>query len=215
MFSLPARDLLHITANAVIFSGKAFGGLPVLSGARFNVQDDILDVACTDRYTLGHGRSFGINAAGDFTAVLPVEELKPVLHALREDCGSLADIDAQDGTVSFHIGAESFSIPVMDAEFPDPDKLFQARSVRSCVDIGPLGITPWVLAKLAKLKDFHNSSTENTLQTPLAFRTGDQYAAVASFGDNFRVLFTTRQGPCAEDPATPPHWAAGAAPVSG
>lgn len=208
MFSLPALDLLHITANAVIFAAKTTEDLPALAGARFNAAGNILDVACTDRYAMGQGRARGRSTGPDFTAVLPVFDLEPVMACLQKNAGAVVDIVPGDNAVTIRTGGEAFTIPAINAPFPDPDILFAKDTPRGSAGIDALGMAPWILERLGRLKDHHNPGCGQTSQVPLALCAGDRHATVASFGDHFRVLFTTRKSPRAGDSPASPGWTA-------
>ncbi|MBQ2672940.1 MAG: DNA polymerase III subunit beta [Methanobrevibacter sp.] len=94
---------------------------PALTGVFFNTDGSILRIAATDGYRLAEKKIID-NVESEVKAIVPTNSLQEVLRSISDDVEEI-EISFNDDLVRFRLGEVEIISKLIDASFPDYQKL--------------------------------------------------------------------------------------------
>ena len=105
---------------------------PALTGVYFNTSDNTLAIAATDGYRLAEKKLID-KVESEVKAVVPASSLQEVLRAISDDVEEV-EISFNDDLVRFRLGEVEIISKLIDASFPDYQKLIP-KNTKSTVEL--------------------------------------------------------------------------------
>ena len=119
-------DEFKVSASQVLIASSNDLTRPALTGVYFNTDGDQLAIAATDGYRLAEKKLID-KVESEVKAIVPSSTLQEVLRAIPEDTEEI-EISFNDDLVRFRLGEVEVISKLIDASFPDYQKLIPKDS---------------------------------------------------------------------------------------
>lgn len=125
-------DEFKSSLSQVIIASSNDLARPALTGVYFNTSDHTLAIAATDGYRLAEKKLID-KVESEVKAIVPSSSLQEVLRAISDDIEEV-EISFDDNLVRFRLGEAEIISKLIDASFPDYQKLIPKDS-KSTVEL--------------------------------------------------------------------------------
>ena len=121
-----STDEFKTSISQVIIASSNDLTRPALTGVYFNTSDDTLKVAATDGYRLAE-KNLIKKIKSEVKAIVPATSLQEVLRSINDESEEI-EISFNDDLVRFRLGEVEIISKLIDASFPDYQKLIPKDS---------------------------------------------------------------------------------------
>jgi DNA polymerase III sliding clamp (beta) subunit (PCNA family) len=148
--SFDARQFTDALSNVMLCAASGAHARPQLAAVLFDQDGNCARLTATDSHILA---TETVDAHGELAAPVLIDRdsLVEVERAAKRAKGGVPIIlTIRDGATSFTVAGVTFPVRVVDADYPDWERLFPSGDERTCDE--PVGLGPKYVAKLAKLR---------------------------------------------------------------
>ncbi len=172
--------------NQVLVAASNDFNRPALTGVHFYTKDKTLYLVSTDGYRLAK-KILVKDVKSEIKVTVPANSLQEVLRSIDDSMEEIELSFAED-LVRFRLGEVEIISKLIDAEYPDVDKLFSTNSeINFEADRDEL----IRVAKLASLFARHGANDAITCETNSEDNTFSIHSIANEYGENDSIIETT------------------------
>ena len=169
--------------NQVIIASSNDFNRPALTGVHFYTKDKTLYLVATDGYRLAK-KTLIKDVKSEIKVTIPTASLQEVLRSVDDSIDEI-ELSFSEDLVRFRLGEIEIISKLIDAEYPDVDKLFSTTSeINFTTDREEL----IRVAKLASLFSRHGANDAITCETNTENNTFSIYSIANEYGENDSVI---------------------------